>query len=54
MKRNFFKFLSYVAAFTYGAYTYAALHGNCPKASSWILTGFFGTMFYIMSLSEEE
>lgn len=53
MKKGFFRFMSYVSAFTYGAYSYAALNGNPPKIHQWILTGIFGIMFFLMSISND-
>lgn len=45
------KLLSYIAVFTCGAYTYAAVRGNPPELNRVILTCLFGLMFYIGSLN---
>ena len=48
------KLLSYISAFTLGAYCYGSTHGNVPELYRWILTIMFGLMFYVMSLPDKK
>lgn len=49
----FCRLLSYISVLTIGAYLHATDNGEPVELHRWILTCFFGLMFYAMSLSEK-
>jgi len=53
-KIGFYRFMSYLSAFMYGAYCDGVMHGKEIKPHQWVITGFFGIYFFIMSLRKKE
>ena len=57
MKNNkwFFRILSHLCAFIYGAYVYGTINGGREvKPHQWLLTGFFGIFFLLQSLPDKK
>lgn len=48
------RLLSYISAFTYGLYCYSSIHGNPIEIHRWVMTGGFGIMFYLASLTPKQ
>jgi len=53
-KIGFYRFMSYLSVFMYGAYCDGVMHGVVIKPHQWALTGFFGIVFFLMSLRKIE